>query len=331
MIEHLEERTLFSFPAGPDWHPDQDNPRGNQIFQYFLSEDQDDVQAGVTAAWTGDPTARLPAGSAGVTVTLTSVPAHSEIKVIAMAEFLRPDAQQANDATPDGGYVLLNNVLRSTGNFVAPAGEAHINTGLLANGGAGTVTVNVGPNNLEPGEDLIFTDIQVWIWTPTVTLQHPPSLNEGQNGNVVITRTGGDHGIFPIPVRLAKVQVPGPNQATDDDWMLETDPTIPAGPPGTSVNAAFAIIDDTTPEPHEAANYRVLPSNIHTLGGTTQQPSGNRTLTINASDGNPYGGGGLQPQGGFSDDLIASEDDDDEYAGELVDAVAGDLVGEIIA
>lgn len=334
MFEHLEERALFAYPAGADWQPLRDNPQGTLIFRYELSDPTDFVYSG-TATWDTSPTATLPAGAPGPTVTLTEVPAHSEIKVLAQVEYLNENAQQANDATPDGGYVLLNNLVRSTGNYAMDV--AHINTGLQVNGGGNTVTVNVGPNALEPGEDLIFTDIQVWIWTPTLTIQHPPSLNEGQNGNVVIARTGGDHGIFPIPVRLAKVAVSQPspilNPATTDEWTLETNVLIPAVPVGStyaSVTAAISIVDDTEVEPQETAVYRVLPSDVHTEGGTTQQPSGNRMFSINPSDYNPYGGGGYQPQGAFSGDLIASEDDDN-YVGELVDSVAGDLFGEIVA
>lgn len=240
----------------------------------------------------------------------------------------RPDL----DPTTDGGYVSLNSAAPASDFYVEGVG-ARMNTGLQPNGGGSTVTVEVGPHDTEPGEWVRFADVDVWIWTPTLTIQHPPSLNEGQNGTVVISRTGGDHGLFAIPVSLAKVQVFGPNQATDDDWTLETNVTIGPGAPGAYVIAPISVVDDLTYEPQEAAHYRVLPSHIHTQGGTAQQPSGNRTFNINPSDYNPYGGGGggHQPQGAFSDDPVTWDDEDeDEYTGELIDAVAGDLVGEIV-
>lgn len=328
MWEHLEHRTLLSYPPGPYWNPGIDDVPGRMIYRFSMHEPQDFTATGVTAAWDVDPNAAMPAG--GGTLTLSNMPPHSEIKVIAEVDRIVQNPQQGTDTTPDGGCIRLNGVEVASANYAEGSG-ADINTGYQGNGGS-TVTVNVGPKGVEPDEPTSFGDVQVWIWTPTITLQHPLSLNEGQSGHVLIMRTGGDHGIFPIPVNLAKVQVFGPNQATDDDWTLETNKTIPAGPPSTSVLAAIYIVDDPTFEQQESANYRVLPSNIHTAGGTTGAPTGNRTLTINASDHNPYGGGGggFGSQGAFSDDLISSEDDD-EYTGELVESVPGDLVGDIIA
>lgn len=324
MVEQLESRTLFSYPAGPYWHPFEDNPRGTLVHQYEISQPATYTATGVGAAWGSDPRAFLPSG--GATLSLTNVPAHSEIKVIAEIGELRVDSQQGNDATPDGGCIRLNGVEVASASYVPDEG-ADINTGYRPNAGD-AVTVNVGPTRLEPGEEALLWNVAVYIWTPEITLAHPPSLGEGERGIVLVTRTMGDHGLFPIPVRLAKVEVFGVNQASNADWTLQTSVDIPPGPPGTSVRAQITVVDDTAHEPQETANYRVLPSNIHKEGGTPEQPTGNRSFWINPSDYNPYGGG-YPSQGSSSNDLIAPEYHDDSV-GALVDSVAGELVGEII-
>lgn len=338
MIEQLEARTLFAnfpYPTATAWDPGSDTPKGTLVFEYTKQfPGPGAALAGTTFQWSRDPQDPIWDGGPTPVLTLTNVPAHSEIKVLAhMSErdVIFPDA--------DNGFVRLNNGAAVIAPFVEDVGGrtgAFMNTDLQPNGGSSTVTVEIGPDGTETGEWVRFTNVQVWIWTPILTIQHPPSLNEGDNANVVITRTGGDHGIFPIPVSLAKVdlsQTTVPNPATSDEWTLATSVTIPpvqAGSTTASVNAALSIVDDTAYEPQETAAYRVLPSSIHTQGGTVQQPSGNRTFNINLSDFNPYGGGGgYQPQGAFSDDPIVSGDDGN-YAGELVDAVAGDLVGEVV-
>jgi hypothetical protein len=329
MIQHLEKRTLLTYPPGPEWNPENDRPKGQWVYSYEMGLPGGDfVKAGVTAAWSGNPSSRWEDGSPGATLTLSNVPAHSEIRILATGEHLR-QFNQAADTTPDGAYILLNGADRATGNYDGTF--AHVNSGLKGNRGGSNITVNVGPNNLEPGEDLIFSAVDVWIWTPEITLRHPPSLSEGQSGIVLVTRTGGDHGLYPVPVSLAKVEVFGLNQATNDDWSLGTSVTVPAGPPGTFESTAVHAFNDYTSEPEESAHYRVLPSAIHAAGGTPEAPTGNRTIIINPSGGNPYGGGGggYQPQGALIDDPIGTLDDDN--VDKLVDAVAGELIGEIVS
>jgi hypothetical protein len=333
-MEQLEHRILFSCPLGPDWRPGQDNPRGKLIFEYEINDPSNDgdAEAGITFTWAGDPRGRIPFGSSGPVLTLTSVPAHSEIRVLAEVRERSSNAFQGTDTTPDGGLVVLNNLVTVSGNYVEGSG-ADINTGVQPNGGGSNVTVDIAPNGIEPDEDVRFGNVHVWIWQPTLTFQYPQSLHEGDSGNMIISRTGGDHGIYPIPVDLLKVAVTQPSPfvtpATPDEWTLTTSVTIPPVPAGSttaSVNAAMSVENDTAYEPNETAFFRVLPSNVHTYGGTAQQPSGSYTFMIHASDFNPYGGG-YQSQGAFSDEpVVCGEEDDDE----LSDAVAGDLVGEIV-
>jgi hypothetical protein len=330
MVEHLEDRILFAYPVGPEWDPYEDTPPGTSVYHWMAGSPGDHANA----SWSVDPNDAIFQGGQYPVLTLTNVPPHSEIRALADMNILDAERDEF-DLTWDGGFLSLNGAAPVTDTFARGSG-ARMNSGLRPNGGGNTVTVEIGPHDTEVGEWVAFRDVEVFIWTPTLTIQHPPSLSEGQSGSVVIHRTGGDHGLFAIPVSLAKVEVFGPNQATSSDWTLETSVTIGPGAPGTSVIAPISIVDDPTYEPQEAANYRVLPSNIHTLGGTTQQPSGNRTFNINPSDYNPYGGGGygggggggFAPQGAFSDDAI---EDDAEYVGDLVDAVAGDLVGVVVA